>query len=106
MEPQVPSPAACFRKSTWPRVEASWGEGVARDRPVRVSPCPGHDLGALDKAQCPEVLSVTDSRVCEEPGGTPRMPHLKGGRWGPAVHRVCVCVCVCARARARARMCE
>ena len=100
LEPQVPSPAACFRKSTWPRVEASCGEGVARDRPVRVLPCPGYDLGALDKAQCPEVLSVTDSGVCEEPGGTPSMLHLRGGWWGPAVH--CVCVCV----RARARVCE
>ena len=31
LEPQVPSPAACFRKSTWPRVEASCGEGVAKE---------------------------------------------------------------------------
>lgn len=28
-------------------MEASCGEGVARDRPVRVLPCPGCDLGAL-----------------------------------------------------------
>ena len=97
MEPQVPSPAACFRKARGPGWRRVGGEGVARDRPVRVLPCAGHDLGALDKAQCPEVLRVTDSGVCEEPGGTPRMPHLKGGRWGPAVHPVCVCVCVCVR---------